>query len=250
MARYFIEVSYLGNRYSGFQVQDDVTTIQSAVEQALRTFYRVDIPLTGSSRTDAGVHAYGNFFHFDTDLDLQGKAVYNLNALLPHDISVKAIYAVQPDAHARFDAVARAYKYFIYNQKNPFLHERAYYYPYPVQLANLQACAAVLPEYRDFEAFSKRNTQVNTYQCNIASAAWVATEHGYCFEVKANRFLRGMVRGLVGTMLRVQKTADPVAAFRTVIESGDCTQADFAVPGHGLYLMQVFYPDGLLQEIV
>lgn len=249
MARYFIEVSYLGNRYSGFQVQDDVATIQSAVTQALRTFYRVDIELTGSSRTDAGVHAHSNFFHFDTELEIQGKAVYNLNALLPHDISVKAIYAVKPDAHARFDAVGRAYKYFIYNQKNPFLYERAYYYPYPLQLENLQACAAVLPEYSDFEAFSKRNTQVITYQCSIELAAWVATEHGYCFEVRANRFLRGMVRGLVGTMLRVQKAADPVAAFRSVIESGDCTQTDFAVPGHGLYLMQVLYPDDLMQVI-
>lgn len=249
MARYFIEVSYLGNRYSGFQVQDDVATIQSAVTQALRTFYRVDIALTGSSRTDAGVHAHSNFFHFDTDLPIQAKVVYNLNALLPHDISIQAIYAVKEDAHARFDAVARAYNYLIYNSKNPFLYERAYYYPYPVQLEQLQACAAVLTEYRDFEAFSKRNTQVHTYQCAIDKAGWVGTDDGYCFQVKANRFLRGMVRGLVGTMLKVQKTTDPVGSFRRIIESGDCTQADFAVPGHGLYLMQVYYPDGLLCTI-
>lgn len=249
MARYFIEVSYLGNRYSGFQVQDDVATIQSAVEQALRTFYRVDFELTGSSRTDAGVHAHSNFFHFDTDLDLQGKAVYNLNALLPHDISVKAIYGVKPDAHCRFDAMGRAYNYFIYNRKNPFLHERAYYYPFPVQLEKLQACAAVLPEYRDFEAFSKRNTQVRTFQCTIELAEWRLTDEGYCFHVQANRFLRGMVRGLVGTMLKVQKSTDPVANFRAIIERGDCTQADFAVPGHGLYLTHVYYPDGLLHVL-
>lgn len=242
MPRYFIEVAYKGARYSGFQVQQNAVTVQAEMEKALQTLFRQPFALTGSSRTDAGVHALQNYFHFDTELVITTEQLYNVNAILPPDIVAKRIIPVADDAHCRFHATAREYRYFIYQSKNPFLNDRAYFYPYQLQLPLLNEAAAVLKEYHDFTSFSKRNTQVKTFLCNIMHAQWQWEADCLVFQVKGNRFLRGMVRGLVGTMLRVGRGQMDIAQLRQVVEARDCSQADFSVPAHGLFLVAVQYP--------
>ncbi len=250
MPRYFLELSYKGTAYSGFQVQDNAETIQSEVQKAFYTLFRRAFELTGSSRTDAGVHASQNFFHFDTDLPVTTKHIYNLNALLPADIAVKAIYSVPDTAHCRFDAIAREYKYFIYTGKDPFLVDRAWAYPYPINIDLLRLAARVLTEYRDFTSFSKRNTQVNNFFCSIELSEWLIEDNQLVYHVKANRFLRGMVRGLVGTMLKLGRELVTIEEFRNIIESKDCTKADFSTPPQGLFLTQITYNDSLKPFLV
>lgn len=244
MPRYFIEVAYKGTAYAGFQVQENAVTVQSELQKALAVFFRKEFLLTGSSRTDAGVHALQNFFHFDFEIDIAEKIIYNVNSILPPDIAVKGIKQVKSNAHCRFDAISREYRYFVYNKKNPFLSDRAYYFPYSLNSSKLQEAAAVLKEYNDFTSFSKRNTQVKNFICNIMESRWEEDENGLTYYVKANRFLRGMVRGLTGTMLQVGRGKIDIPVFRKIIEKRDCTAADFAVPGHGLFLCRVNYPGG------
>lgn len=248
MSRYFIEVSYKGTHYSGFQVQHNAHTIQSEVEKALNTVFRLPaqigqaetgIKLTGSSRTDAGVHALQNFFHFDTDAEIISAHIYNLNAVLPGDIAVHEIYKVNDAAHCRFDAVSRSYVYTVYQKKNPFLRNTSYFYPYPLQLNLLNEAAQLLKQYENFEAFSKRNTQVKTFNCNIYESNWQCKDGVYSYHVTANRFLRGMVRALTATMLRVGRGKISIDDFKRIIEAKDCTKAFFDVPAHGLMLAQV-----------
>jgi tRNA pseudouridine38-40 synthase len=246
MSRYFLELSYKGTRYSGFQVQPNTLTVQSEVEKALSVLYHQAFELTGSSRTDAGVHALQNYFHFDTDIEILDKHIYNLNAILPQDIVLKRIVHVADDAHSRFLATTREYKYFVYKAKNPFLEDRAYYFPYKLSLDKLQEAANVIKEYKDFTSFSKRNTQVKTFICDIIKSEWTEQDDMFVYNVKANRFLRGMVRGLVGTMLRVGRGTIDIPAFRTIIEAKDCGKADFSTPPQGLFLIEVKYPDGVL----
>lgn len=249
--RYFLELSYDGTRYSGFQVQDGQETIQSQVTKALETLFRQSFSLTGSSRTDAGVHALQNFFHFDSSLEFTSKHRYNLNAILPSDIAISAIYRVADDAHCRFDAIQRSYKYLIYRQKNPFMVNRGWLFPYPVNKTLLDRMALVLMEYSDFTSFSKRNSQVKTYICSIRSSYWEEGVDGaLTYRIISNRFLRGMIRGIVGTMMRIARMEVSVQEgeqlFRSIIESKDCTHADFTTPAKGLYLESVAYPEGML----
>jgi tRNA pseudouridine38-40 synthase len=244
MPRYFIEVAYKGTHYSGFQVQQNAITIQSVVEDAFQIFYRQPLQLTCSSRTDAGVHALQNFYHVDTDLPLD-KKVYNLNALLPNDVVIKNIAQVKSDVHARFSGEAREYKYFIAQDKNPFLEETAWRYAFPLDIEILNACAAVLFEYKDFTSFSKKHTQVNNFNCDIMLSQWIYENDCLVYNVKANRFLRGMVRGLVGTMLLAGRGTISVTDFRNIIEAKDCTKANFSTPAHGLFLVKVTYPSDI-----
>ncbi|HEX6223887.1 MAG TPA: tRNA pseudouridine(38-40) synthase TruA [Chryseolinea sp.] len=250
MKRYFLEVGYLGGRYSGFQVQENAVTVQWEVEKAMETLFRRPIGLTGSSRTDAGVHALQNYFHFDSEQEVPAASLYNLNAILPGDIVIKSMREVIPGTdgnlpHARFTAQSREYRYYIYRAKNPFLADRAYFYPYTLDLGVLQQAAAIIPEYRDFSSFSKRKTQVKTFECNIMISEWEEEEACIIYHVKGNRFLRGMVRGLVGTMLQVGRGKITLDGLREVIEKRDCTLADFAVPAHGLFLTAVDYPENI-----
>jgi len=240
MPRYFIEVSYKGSSYSGFQKQHNANSVQAEVERALQVFYKTGFELTGSSRTDAGVHALQNYFHFDTDVPVKDDA-YNLNAILPADIVVKRIFRVDDNKHARFDAVSRQYRYYIYRHKDPFLQGRAYYVPYPLDIDLLQQAAAEIMRHTDFTSFSKRNTQVKTFNCTILYSAW--TQEGDClvYTVKANRFLRGMVKGLVGTMLLAGKKKISLSEFVSVIEARDCSKADFSVSPDGLFLVEVAF---------
>jgi tRNA pseudouridine38-40 synthase len=241
MPRYFIEVSYKGTAYSGFQVQQNANSIQAEVEKALNIFFREKIALTGSSRTDAGVHALQNYFHFDSAADIHD-ASYHLNAILPEDIVVKRIFGVEDNAHCRFDAVSREYCYHLYHKKDPFLQDTAYYFPYALDLMLMNEAAQVLMAYSDFTSFSKRNTQVHTYDCNITQSRWIQEANRLTYNVRSNRFLRGMVKGLVGTMLQVGRGKLTVEQFRGVIEAKDVSKADFSVPPHGLFLIRVEYP--------
>jgi tRNA pseudouridine38-40 synthase len=242
MPRYFLEVSYKGTRYSGFQVQNNAVTIQSEVEKALETYYKTKISLTGSSRTDTGVHASQNFFHFDFEGNIYSEQLYNINAILPNDIVAKRIYQVSDNAHCRFDAVAREYCYYIYQEKNPFLEKKAWFYPYKLDIDLLQKAADIIITVNDFTTFSKRNTQVNNFNCTIQQSFWQQQNDCLVYNVKANRFLRGMVRGLVATMLKVGRHQITIQEFIDIINSRDCTTADFTTPAHGLFLKQVVYP--------
>ena len=241
MPRYFIEVSYKGTAYSGFQVQENANSIQAEVAKALKIFFRKDLELTGSSRTDAGVHAIQNFFHFDSPISVDTET-YNLNAILPDDIVLKKIVQVNAEAHCRFDAVSREYRYYIYDRKDPFLQDRAYYFPYAIDIELMQQAAKEILNHTDFTSFSKRNTQVKTFLCDIISSEWQRENDCLIYKVRGNRFLRGMVRGLVGTMMQVGRGKLPVEGFKAIIESKDCTQADFSIPPHGLFLYNVEFP--------
>jgi len=246
MRRYFLEVSYTGSSYSGFQVQDNANSVQEEVEKAFEVYFRNRIIMTGASRTDTGVHALRNFFHFDMEEEFPARSVYNLNAILPADIAINHLYPVDTEAHCRYDAESRAYHYFILQRKNPFLKDRAHFYPFRLSREELDGAAAMIKEYEDFTSFSKRNTQSKTALCEVKDSRWVERDGCLVYEVRANRFLRGMVRGLVGTMLLVGTGKLSIDAFRAVIEARDCTGADFSVPGHGLCLVDIRYPQGLL----
>ena len=207
----------------------------------MEIFYKQKFELTGSSRTDTGVHALQNYFHFNTEIAIKDDA-YNLNAILPDDIVVKRMFKVDDNAHCRFDALSREYHYYIYQHKNPFLKDRAYYVPYSVDVALLQQAAKEIMKHTDFTSFSKRNTQVKSFQCNIYVSEWVQEADCLVYKIKANRFLRGMLKGLVGTMLLMGKKKITLDEFRTIIEAKDCTKADFSVPPDGLFLVNVIVP--------
>ena len=264
MPRYFIEVNYKGTAYSGFQIQKNAITVQSEIEKSLEIYFKRPFSLTGSSRTDAGVHALQNFFHFDTNELLPGRvfqgesatikdasledgdirtagALYNLNAILPMDIVAKRLFQVENDAHCRFDAVAREYKYFLYREKNPFLQDRAYFFPFNIDIAMLNNAASILLDHKDFTSFSKRNTQVNNFICSLEKSEWIIENNLLVYHVKGNRFLRGMVKGLVGTMIRVGTHKISLDQFKIIVNNKDCTKADFSVPSHALFLVAVLY---------
>ena len=274
MPRYFIELCYKGTSYSGFQIQKNSITIQSELEKAFLIFFKKSFTLTGASRTDAGVHALQNFFHFDADqplnvsisVDKPGitkseflksnfeknssmieeemrlkKYIYNINSILPPDIAIKRIFRVQDKAHCRFDAICREYKYFIYKDKNPFLQDIGYYYPYQLDLIKLNEAAALLLGKKDFTSFCKRNTQVKNFICDVQKSEWIKEKDTLIYHVKANRFLRGMVKGLAGTMLRVGTGKITIDQFNEIILKKDCLQANFSVPSQALFLISVIY---------
>ncbi len=242
MPRYFLEVGYKGTAYHGFQVQQNAPTIQLEVQKALKTLLKEEITLTGSSRTDAGVHALQNFFQFDLDQVLGEKHVYNLNAILPSDICIHSIREVPPTAHCRFDATGRKYQYYIYTHKNPFFKDRGWHYPYKVDFQLLNEAASMLMLHSDFTSFAKRNTQVFTHNCIIYESYWEALEDNQLrYTVRGNRFLRGMVRGLVGTMLKVGRGQITLNDFENIILAKDCSKADFSTPAQGLFLVNVLF---------
>lgn len=249
MSRFFLEVAYMGTHYSGFQIQHNANTVQAELERALRTYFREDMNLTGSSRTDTGVHAFQNFFQVDTELSLNENHLYNINAILPADIVLKSIRMVKPEAHCRFDATGRSYTYFIYQQKNPFYRDRGWFYPYPLDMNLLKKSAEILLTFSDFRAFSKRNTQVKTFICHLTEAYWEEKTDSILFHVSGNRFLRGMVRGLVGTMLKVGRGQLTLSDLPDIIESGDCRNVDFSTPPKGLFLESVRYPETIFHKI-
>jgi tRNA pseudouridine38-40 synthase len=246
--RYFLELAYHGKDFAGFQVQLNARTVQEEVEKALAVFCKMPISLTGSSRTDAGVHARQNFFHFDTELELGPKQLYNLNAILPKSIAALSLRKMPDEAHSRFDAAGRLYKYYLYASKSPFHNDRAWFYPYPLNLHLLNEVASSLIGKHDFTSFSKRNTQVKTMDCTISRSYWAYEGNLLVYTVQGNRFLRGMVRGLVATMLRAGRGVLTKEGFAQILAAHDCSKADFSAPAHGLFLEQVIFPEGYFGE--
>ncbi len=250
MTRYFLEVMYDGTKFHGSQLQGKIPTVQLAVNQGLSTLIKKDVSSFGASRTDEAVHAVSNFYHFDTEEKLHPHFHYKLNAILPEAISVKAVYQCRGSLiNARFDALFRSYRYRIHHSKDPFKQGRAYFFPFTTNRTLLDETAAVITEYQDFESFSKRKAQTKTFRCSIYESRWEELNGELHYVVRANRFLRGMVRALVGTQLQVARGKKNISEFRKIIEAKDCTRADFSVPGHGLYLERIEYPEGTLTKL-
>ncbi len=241
MPRYFIEVAYRGTQFSGFQIQENANTIQAEIEKAFRVIHRRAVALTGSSRTDAGVHALQNYFHFD-DEGVHEKFIYKMNAVLPPAVVVRSLHEVSPEAHCRFDAKSRSYEYHIYRSKDPFLQGLAFYYPYQLNRELLHQGAAIIQEATDFFAFAKTNTQARNFRCEIMKSEWQEAGEGLVYHISANRFLRGMVRLLTGSMLQLGRGKVSLEKFRTLFSS-EQEKAGFSVPAEGLYLASVRYPE-------
>ncbi len=249
MPRYFIDLSYKGTRYSGFQIQQNANTIQGEIEKAFQVLIRTPVTLTGSSRTDAGVHALQNFFHFDTILplyewlEIKGEAqfIYKINALLPPDIAIKQIHQMHPEAHARYDAISREYEYRIYKTKDPFLKDTGYYYPFKINIELIQEACKIIKNGTNFFAFSKTNTQVNNYNCTVSDSQWQAENQVHIYRIKANRFLRGMVRLLTATLLQIGRGKLTIEDLFLLLNSSS-KKCELSVPSNGLFLKEVAYP--------
>lgn len=242
--RYFIEISYSGKNYHGWQIQPDAISVQEVLERTLSTLLRSEIKVTGAGRTDTGVHAKQLFAHFNAEeiLDVQ-ELIFRLNSFLPKDISVNDLFRVTDEAHARFDAVAREYQYVISLKKDPFREDFAYHIHQEPSVTLMNEAAAMLLSYKDFQCFSRSNTDVKTYYCTIQKAAWEQEESQLVFTIVADRFLRNMVRAIVGTLLDVGFEKISRQDFKDIIESKDRTKAGASAPAHGLYLTKVVYPE-------
>jgi len=240
--RYFVDISYRGENYHGWQIQENAITIQSIVEEALKTFLRKNIKITGSGRTDAGVHALKQTAHFDFEAELDPlETCYRLNKLTPKDISFKNLRLVSPKTHARFDAIYRKYIYQLSTEKLPF-HQGLYFQDkrkYDFELMN--TTANILLDYEDFECFSKIKTDVKNYRCQIQEAYWQHETPFYRFHIKSNRFLRGMVRMIVGMFLQVGSGKISTKEFEQIIQNRNRDYQAFLAPAEGLFLAEVKY---------
>lgn len=240
--RYFIELSYNGKEYHGWQVQPHAISVQEKINNAISTLLQEKIIIVGAGRTDAGVHASQMFAHFDTERSLDNNFTYKLNAILPNDIVVYHTILVTNEAHARFDATSRSYEYRIWLGRNPFLLDTTWQLLYNnIDVEQMNKAAKILYEYRDFECFSKVKTDVNTFICEVTHAKWIQTGNELTFYITADRFLRNMVRAIVGTLLEVGLHKKTVDDFRKVIESKNRGKAGVSVPAKGLFLTNVSY---------
>lgn len=240
--RYFIELSYKGTNYHGWQIQPDASSVQEEITKALATILQEKILLVGAGRTDAGVHASQMFAHVDTVKKLTDDYVHKLNAILPNDIVIKSIKKVSDETHARFDAVSRTYEYRILLGRDPFLLETTWQlHQKNLQIEKMNEAANLLFKYEDFESFSKVKTDVNTFNCTIMKAVWTLEDKHLIFHIKANRFLRNMVRAIVGTLIEVGLGKKTVEDFRKIIESKKRSEAGLSVPAKGLFLTEVCY---------
>lgn len=244
MKRYFIYLSYNGANYCGWQTQPNGVSVQGSLENALSTILRKSISIVGAGRTDSGVHARQMIAHFDLDLhDINLQFLTDkLNSFLPYDIAIHKIVQVKDDAHARFDAVSRLYRYYITNVKDPFLHSTFLRIREKLDIDMMNTCAQVLFEYTDFTSFSKLHTDVKTNLCEIQQAHWVYDDGKYIFTIQANRFLRNMVRAIVGTLLEAGSGRLDERGMRRIIETKDRRVAGKSVVAHALFLEEIEYP--------
>jgi tRNA pseudouridine38-40 synthase len=240
--RYFFEISYAGTHYHGWQNQANATGVQQVVENALSKILREKINITGSGRTDTGVHCLQQFFHADIESEVDKDSfLIRLNSFLPKDIAIKNFFAVRPEAHARYDARERTYVYSITRKKNPFLSGQSYYFFRDIDIPAMNRAAEALIGKHDFESFSKVKTEVNHFECTITKAIWKEQKDILTFTISANRFLRGMVRAIVGTLLDVGSGRTTMSQFREILQSKDRKNAGSNVPPEGLSLVKVTY---------
>ncbi|MFT6865929.1 MAG: tRNA pseudouridine38-40 synthase [Cyclobacteriaceae bacterium] len=242
--RYFLDIAYMGTAFHGWQVQDNACTVQAEINSALSTILREKTDCLGSGRTDTGVHATHQIAHFDTENELDSdKLIFKLNSLLPKTISINACSKVIETAHARFDADLRSYEYHIHHHKNPFNDGQSYHFKGDLDWDQISEACQLISTWRNFQAFSRVQTEVNHFHCEIKEIKWDQTNDGSVFRVSANRFLRGMVRAMVGTLLEIGQGRMTIEQLKLVLESGDRRKAGRAVPPEGLYLTWVSYPE-------
>ena len=240
--RYFIELAYNGTNYHGWQYQPNAVSVQETLNDALSTILKNSIDIVGAGRTDTGVHAKQMFAHFDFDTEFEIPfLIHKLNSFLPKDIAIINLHKVHDTAHARFDATKRTYEYHIHSQKNVFENENSWYYPTVLDTAAMNSATTLLFSHTDFECFSKVNTDVNTFNCKIMEAHWQQYGNQLIFTITADRFLRNMVRAIVGTMINIGLEKIKLHDFQNILESKDRNQAGFSVPAHGLYLTKIDY---------
>ena len=248
--RYFLQMSYKGTRYHGWQVQPNAVSVQEVMEKALSTILRENITVVGAGRTDTGVHASFFMLHFEVEKAIPENfdLVYKLNSFLPEDIAVQECRRVGDEAHARFSAVSRTYHYFISTVKDPFAAETTYRYLLPLDLEKMNEAARLLFDYDDFTSFSRLHTDVKTNNCKIMQAEWKKKGSQLVFVIKADRFLRNMVRAIVGTLIEVGQGKLTLDEFRKVIEKKDRAAAGASAPAQGLFLVDIAYPDEIYKQ--
>jgi tRNA pseudouridine38-40 synthase len=246
--RFFLEFSYAGTAYHGWQRQPNALSVQEVMEEALALLLKQQTPLTAAGRTDTGVHAKQMFAHFDADTTDLEQLIFRLNQFLPNDIAVIRIREVKPRAHARFDALSRTYEYHLNNFKSPFVQGMSYGLHQPLDVEQMNKAASILLEYEDFECFSKAHTDVKTFLCTISKAVWEKSETGLVFTITANRFLRNMVRAIVGTLIEIGLSKKNIQEMHTVIESKNRSLAGYSVPAEGLFLTHIEYPNSIYLE--
>lgn len=241
--RYFIYFSFDGTNYHGWQIQPNGISVQEQLETALSTLLREKVPVVGAGRTDAGVHARKMVAHFDINQKIDGKQlVYKLNRLLPRDMAVDRIEEVESIKHARFSALSRTYRYYVTTNRDPFTRMFSWQTNYELDFALMNEAAAILLEYEDFAAFCKSHSDAKTTICNVMSAKWYMTsDTSWYFEITANRFLRNMVRAIVGTLIEVGRHRITINEFRRIIESKQRTKAGESMPGNALFLYDIGY---------
>lgn len=248
MHRYFLKLAYNGRNYCGWQLQPNAHTVQQELQTALSNYFNENITLIGCGRTDTGVHARQFYAHYDCAQERieQEEFLYKINKMLPGDIAIQQIYKIVDNLHARFSAKSRTYKYYISREKDPFLEGQTYYFYGPLDVNLMNTACQLLLSYKDFSAFSKSNTQVNNNLCDVAEAHWAQEGHLLVFTITANRFLRNMVRAIVGTLMKLGRNKMTIEEFREVIEKGQRSNAGKSAPAQGLFLHEVKYPEGAL----
>jgi tRNA pseudouridine38-40 synthase len=250
MQRYFIKIAYDGTNYHGWQSQDNANTVQAELEKALSVLLSENIEVTGAGRTDTGVHAREYYAHFDLDTPVEksktDQILYHLNSVIPEDIAAFLIFPVKNDVHARFTAISRTYKYYISRKKNPFFNKYSWNIYGELDVKKMNDASKILFEYIDFTSFSKLHTDVKTNNCKIKQAEWAEENNMLVFTIKADRFLRNMVRAIVGTILDVGKNKIDKDGFRKVIENKNRSDAGYSVPAKGLFLDKIEYPPDII----
>lgn len=240
--RYFIELAYKGTNYHGWQYQPEANSVQETLNKALSVLLKTAIDVVGAGRTDTGVHAKQMYAHFDFEKEINtNQLVHKLNSFLPKDIVVYSIIKVSNEAHARFDATKRTYEYHIHTFKDVFENEGSWLHQLPLDLDKMNEACQILFKHNDFECFSKTNTDVRTFNCVIFEANWKQIRSKIVFTIAADRFLRNMVRAIVGTMINIGLNKISLTDFEKIIESKNRSQAGFSAPAHGLYLTQIAY---------
>ncbi len=248
--RYFAELSYLGKNYHGWQIQPNAISVQEVVQKALSIILRTSIEVVAAGRTDAGVHASQMYIHFDIDLELDSAIYcYKVNALLPDDIVFHKIFKVNKEAHTRFDATKRSYQYKILLGKSPFTIDTQWQINKKLDIEAMNKSARFLLDYTDFKCFSRSKTDVRTYKCDIHKAEWILTDNNLVFHIAADRFLRNMVRAIVGTLCEVGIGKIQAEDIKKIIESQNRSNAGASAPAHGLFLTEIIYPENIINDI-